>query len=104
MSKPAPATLTPEQYAERLDAEKTALTLHYCNAFKFWRACPLRLCRKARTCSGDANACLKRREHEVPREDQWRARQQILAATPAHAGPPERTAREFLPRDLPSPR
>jgi hypothetical protein len=51
-------------------------------------------------CSGDQNACLKRREKEVPREIQRQARQQILASTPAKAGPSERMAREFLPGSL----
>ena len=48
-------------------------------------------------CTGDQNACLKRGENSIPREIQWQARQQILAATPANAGVPERLAREFLP-------
>jgi hypothetical protein len=96
---PAPK-LTAEQYAARFAAEKAALQRHYCNVFRFWRGCPLRRCRKARTCSGDAHVCLKRRAQEVPRDIQWQARQQILAATPADAGPPERMAREFLPGGL----
>ena len=95
-----PRQLSAEQFAARFDAEKAKLARDYCNIFKFWRTCPFKHCRRARTCSGDANACLKRRENEVPRDIQWQARQQILAATPANAGPPERTAREFLPGGL----
>jgi hypothetical protein len=34
---------------------------------------------------------------EVPLHAQWRARQQLIAATPANAGPPERMARECMP-------
>jgi hypothetical protein len=45
-------------------------------------------------------ACLKEREHEIARGHQWQARQQVLASTPANAGPPERTAREILPSGL----
>jgi hypothetical protein len=100
MAEQSPAELTPEQYLARLDAEKAALRRHYCNAFRFWRACPFKRCRKARLCSGDANLCLKRRAPEVPRDIQWQARQQILTTTPAQAGPPERMAREFLPGGL----
>jgi hypothetical protein len=60
----------------------------------------LKACRRARICSGDQNACLKRRENEVAHDIQWQARQQMLATTPMHAGPPERMARELLPSRL----
>ena len=92
--------MTAGQYVARFKAEKAALQRHYCDAFKFWRMCPLRRGRKARRCGGDANVCLKRREAEIPREVQWRARQQILVSTPANTGPAERTAREFMPNRL----
>jgi phage-related minor tail protein len=92
--------MTTEQYVARLEAERAKVARHYCNVFKFWRSCPFKPCRKARLCSGDQNACLKKREQEVSRERQFRARQQVLASTPANAGPPERTAREFLPGGL----
>ena len=100
MSKEAPKKLTAERYAARLNAAKAALARGYCNSFKFWRTCPVKRCRKQRQCSGDAKACLTRRQKEVPREVQWQARQQILSSTPANAGPPERMAREFLPGSL----
>jgi hypothetical protein len=100
VTKRATATLTPERYAARFHAEKAALQRHYCTVFKFWRMCAFKPCRKARRCSGDAQVCLKRRVQEIAREAQWHARQHILAATPAAAGPPERTARECLPAAL----
>jgi len=100
LSKKAPKKLTTERYVARLNAEKALLARHYCIMFKFWRSCPFKRCRKARICSGDQNACLKRSEKEVAREIQWQARQQILASTPANAGPPERMARELLPGSL----
>jgi hypothetical protein len=81
----------------RFNAEKAALKRRYCNLFGFWRACALKRCRKERACSGDAGICLARRVDEVSRAMQWQARQDIMRATPAEAGPPERTAREFLP-------
>ncbi len=92
-----PAKLTPEQYAARFNAEKALLARGYCDAFKFWRSCRLKLCRRVRRCSGDQMACVKRCATEIPRDVQWRARQQVLASTPASAGPPERLAREFMP-------
>ncbi|HML07244.1 MAG TPA: hypothetical protein VK430_03825 [Xanthobacteraceae bacterium] len=95
-----PPTPGAERYAARFAAEAAALQRHYCNVFKFWRICPLKKCRKARACSGDAKHCLHRRAAEVPRAVQWLARQEILAATRPSAGPPERMAREFMPGDL----
>jgi hypothetical protein len=100
VSKQAPATLTPERYAARFNAEKAALQRAYCDIFKFWRTCPLKRCRRARTCSGDPGVCLKRHVEAIPRDMQWQARRQILAATSRQAGPPERQARELLPGGL----
>jgi hypothetical protein len=100
LNKKVPNKLTTERYLARFRAEKAMLARDYCNTFKFWRTCPFKRCLRARTCSGDQTACLKRREGEVPRDIQWQARQQILATTPANAGPPERMVREFLPGGL----
>ena len=97
MRKPATRTMTQERYGARFHAERALLARHYCTVFKFWRDCPLRRCRRERDCCGDQHACLKRRQQEIPRKIQWRARQQILRSTPANAGPPERMAREYLP-------
>jgi hypothetical protein len=36
----------------------------------------------------------------VPRDVQFRARQDIIAATPLNFGGPEREARKYMPRDL----
>lgn len=100
MSKQTPRRLTEAQYLARFAAEKARLQLHYCNLFKFWRACPLRLCRKQRRCAGAAQICLKRRVREIAREVQWQARQDIQVAKAAEGGPPERMAREFMPDGL----
>jgi len=100
MSKQTAKQQTPGEYAARFAAEKAALRRHYCEVFGFWRSCALKRCRKARGCSGDAEACLKRRAQEIPREGQWEARRHLLAATPADAAPAERNARELLPGAL----
>ncbi len=100
MNKRTPAPLTPERYLARFTAEKATLARAYCDLFKFWRDCPCKRCRRARRCSGDHTICVRRCETEIARDIQWQARQQILQATSARAGPPERTAREFLPGDL----
>jgi hypothetical protein len=92
--------ITPDRHAARFAAEKQKLAHGYCEAFKFWRACPLRRCRKSRRCDGEALGCLRRRVDEVPRIMQWQARQRIMAATPPDTAAPERTARELMPNAL----
>ena len=100
VSKKAPVALTAERYAARFDAEKAMLQRAYCDVFKFWRTCPFKRCRRTRTCGGDPDVCLRCHIAEIPRDMQWQARRQILAATPPQAGPPERQARELLPGSL----
>ncbi len=89
-----------EQYADRLDAEKAALRRHYCNVFKFWRGCRLPRCRKLRCCSGDAKLCLESRGWEIPHDEHWQARQQLLGSLPANAEAVKRAACELMPCDL----
>ena len=92
--------LKPEDYAKRFAAEKILQQRRYCNAFRLWRACALKSCRRNAACKGDANRCLKRALGRVPRTEQWQARQMILEATPANIGAPERAARQCMPRDF----
>jgi hypothetical protein len=89
--------LTLEEYRVRFDAEKAKVQRHYCTLFGFWRSCPFKPCSRARACKGDQSACLKRWVPQVPRDRQFRARQDLLEATPHHIGAPERAAREFMP-------
>ena len=100
MSKQTRPIISAEQFTARVEVEKAALQRHYCDVFKFWRACPLARCRMARRCDGDAALCLKGRAGEIPRHQQWQARQQVLRSTPASAGEPERAVRELMPYDL----
>ena len=92
--------LAPEQYAERFAAEKALQQRRYCDAFKLWRTCALKACRRNGACRGDANFCLKRALARVPHAMQWQARQTILEATPANLGGPERAARQCMPFDF----
>jgi hypothetical protein len=92
--------LSPAQHAARLAAEKALLQRRYCEIFDTWRSCRLKPCHRVRACRGDAKACLKRALAQVPREVQWQARQDVLKATSANAGAPERQARQLMPRDL----
>ena len=84
----------------RFAAEAARLRLHYCNLFKFWSACRSKRCRRHRRCCCDTNECLKRRINEIPRMEQFQARQAVLAATPKQAGPAERSARQLMPYDV----
>jgi hypothetical protein len=97
--KPKPK-LDPVEYARRLALEKALQQRRYCDAFALWRSCPSKACRRQRRCGGDAAGCLRRALDRVPHPEQWRARQDILAATPRNIGAPERAARQCMPRDL----
>ena len=97
--KPGPK-LSPVEYARRLAVEKALQQRRYCDAFALWRSCPHKECRRQGHCGGEAAGCLRRALDRVPHPQQWRARQDILAATPPNIGAPERAARQCMPRDL----
>jgi hypothetical protein len=101
MRRPSPAPqLTEAQYAARFAAEKARMQRRYCDAFELWRQCKGKRCRRDGACRGDAHACLKRAFGAVPRDVQWQTRQDILIATPANIGAPERAARQLMPLDF----
>jgi len=88
------------EYARRLAVEKALQQRRYCDAFALWRSCSRKACRRQCRCRGEAADCLRRALDRVPHPQQWRARQDILAATPRNIGAPERAARQCMPRDL----
>ena len=88
------------EYARRLALEKALQQRRYCDAFAVWRTCPHKACGRQRRCCGEAAGCLRRALDRVPHPQHWRARQDILAATPRNVGAPERAARQCMPRDL----
>jgi hypothetical protein len=92
--------LSPVEYARRLALEKISQQRRYCNAFALWRSCRHKPCRRQQTCSGDQNTCLRRALSRVPHDVQWRARQDILDATPRNIGAPELKARQHMPLDF----
>jgi hypothetical protein len=92
--------LSPVEYARRVAVEKALQQRRYCDAFALWRSCPHKACRRQRRCGGDAAQCLRRALDCVLHPEQWRARQDILEATPRNIGAPERAARQCMPRDL----
>ena len=88
------------EYARRLAVEKALQQRRYCDAFALWRSCTRKACGRQRRCCGEAAGCLRRALDRVPHPQHWRARQDILAATPRNVGAPERAARQCMPRDL----
>ncbi len=94
------AKLKPVEYARRFAREQALQQRRYCDAFALWRTCSRKACQRQGRCSGDANACLQRALDRVPHALQWRARQDILDATPRNIGAPERAVRQCMPRDL----
>ncbi len=93
----------PASWHKRFAAERARLQLHYCNLFKFWRACRDKRCKRHRRCCGDTSECLKRRIGEIPRHAQFLAREAILTATPKNAGAAEREVRQLMPYDVVTP-
>ncbi|GEM_PF-4082873 len=91
------------RWCDRFMAELARLQLHYCNAFKFWRDCRDKRCRRHRRCCGDVDRCLQARIGAVSRHEQFLARQRILSAAPRNSGAAERTVQEFMPFELRKP-
>jgi hypothetical protein len=94
------AKLKPIEFAERFARETARQQRRYCDAFALWRTCSRKTCQRQGHCGGDAEACLRRALDGVPHPQQWRARQDILDATPPNLGAPERAVRQCMPRDL----
>ena|ERR1700683_2977745 len=92
--------LTRAQFVARFKAEKALQQRRYCKGFALWRKCPIKRCRRDRTCRSDQPFCMVLAHLRVPRHVQIQARQDILDAMPANLGAPERAACECLPYDL----
>lgn len=99
-AKKPKSRLSAVEFAARFAVEKALQQRRYCNAFALWRTCRHKKCRRKGVCLGDPNACLQRGAAAVPRHVQARVRQDILEATPANIGAPERTARQCMPLEL----
>jgi len=92
--------LTREEFRVRFVAEKIVVQRHYCTLFRFWRSCRHKPCRRARACTGDPHRCLPARVDEVPRHEQFQARQSLLQATPPNIAAPEHAARDLMPNSF----
>jgi hypothetical protein len=87
-------------HLQRAFAEKAWLKRYYSTQFGLWRFCAFALCRRARACKGDADACLKRSIYQVPRHVISHTRQKLLEATPRHFGAVERKIRQMWPTEF----
>jgi hypothetical protein len=92
--------LTAAQFVARFKAEKALQQRRYCKVFDLWRQCPVRRCRRDHICRSNKPVCMLLAYHQLQHRAQWRARQDILDATPANIGAPERAARQCMPFDL----
>jgi hypothetical protein len=92
--------LTHEEFRARFETEKAKVQQHYCTLFAFWQSCRFKPCRRAHACRGDLHACLKRSVHEVPRKQQFDAREKLLQGTPRNLPAPELTARQLMPNSF----
>jgi hypothetical protein len=95
-----PPAMSARAYETRYRAEVKALRQYYCSLFGFWKWCAHKPCRKARACAGNALGCLQRNGVELSNDEQFRARQKVLEATPRNIGAPERRARQTMPLGL----
>jgi hypothetical protein len=89
-----------QEFVAQFEAEKTKQQQRYCERFALWRECPVRRCRRDRTCRGHLSYCMVHAIHTMPRRDLSQALGDIVKATPANIGAPERAARRCSPHDL----
>jgi hypothetical protein len=87
-------------YLNRAFEEEEQVKRYYCTEFRLWRCCQLKQCQRARACKGDPDQCLKQWVSQVPRQEQWQARQKLLEATPRQLGAVERKVRQRMPNDF----
>ena len=95
-----PPAMSARDYERRYRAEVKALRQYYYSLFGFWKWCAHKPCRRVRACAGNALTCLKRNGLELSNDEQFRARQKVLEATPRNIGAPERMARQTMPFGL----
>jgi hypothetical protein len=89
-----------QKFVARFEADKTKQQQRYCERFALWRTCRVGRCRRDRTCRGHLNYCMLHAIHTLPHRDLSQAQYDILKATPANIGAPERAARRCSPDDL----
>jgi hypothetical protein len=92
--------LTAAQFVKRFKAEMDLQQRRYCQALALWRQCPVKRCRRDRTCRSDQPFCMVTAHFRWSAGAQQAVRQHILDATPANIGAPERAARELMPYQI----
>ncbi len=92
--------LSPDEWQQRFDEAAESARREYCDLFALWRGCRYKPCRRARTCSGEAKACLAHGIERVPATERLNAAARVIAATPAGADAPTQTARRLSAHTL----
>ncbi len=78
---------TVEQGLKLADAAHVAVWRLYCEVFRFWRACPVKSCRRHRRCLGEPAGCLMRGLPAVPEQRRLTAANEVIAGGPRRVAP-----------------
>ncbi len=92
---------TVEQGLKLADDAHAATWRLYCEVLRFWRACPVKKCRRHRRCLGEPTACLMRGLPAVPPQRLRAAERDVIAGGPRRL--PPATHLEWVVRRQPLP-
>jgi hypothetical protein len=73
----------------------------YCEVFRFWRACPVKRCRRYRRCDGEPARCLMRGLPSVPQAERLAAAKEVMAGGPRRIPPATHLERIVRAEPLP---
>jgi hypothetical protein len=79
-----------EQGRAEVDAAHTSTHRLHCDAFRFWRRCALKLCKRHRRCMGEPTGCLLRGLPYVPPSLRLRAQKLVIEGGPRRVPPATR--------------
>jgi hypothetical protein len=94
----AKTKLSPADYAARFAAEKALQQRAIATRLRYGKRAAANSAGAAPRAAASLMRALRRRL--LAQHAQWRARHDVLAATPANIGKPERAARQAMPSDL----
>jgi hypothetical protein len=78
---------TTAQGLDLVDAAHVATWRLYCEVLRFWRACPVKRCRRNRRCLGEPAGCLMRGLPSVPYARRGTAQDEVIAGGPRRIAP-----------------
>ncbi len=76
-----------EQGRAEVDAAHISTHRLYCDAFRFWRRCALKPCKRHRCCMGEPTRCLMRGLPYVPPSLRLHAQKLIIDGAPCRVPP-----------------